>query len=180
MYASPFHSWIWHPYPYQSLPANTWAEVMHQQDPFGDEHFGAWFMYAPGSGVHFQLGQTIDFQEHNDAFSHFGAWGNEVLSKEAAAQNYDSIQFLAHIDHVNYQCDNYNTNSGLRYMGLEIVATRLVGTYSCGTKDGAPSEIRAGWHASRPCSCSNKLQYLNCQVNASHSNSSAVHNVVMV
>ena len=35
-------SWIWHPYPYKVLAANTntYVEVVHKSDPFGDEHFG--------------------------------------------------------------------------------------------------------------------------------------------
>ena len=37
---------------------------------------------------------------------------------------------MAHVDHVNYPCDTYNTHTpNLQYMGVEIVGTRLVGTY---------------------------------------------------
>jgi len=170
MYSPPFVSWIWHPYPYQAVAAHTWAEVMHKADPFGDESYGDWFMYSPGSGIYFDVGVTTSFQRHNDAYSQFGinCWNgcdwNEELSKSAASQGYDSIQFLAHVDHTNYQCDTYNTaNHGLDYMGMEIVAVKLVGTYSCGTARGAPSSIRTGWQASRPCRCSNRHEFLNCQ-----------------
>merc|ERR1711920_954840 len=89
---------------------------------------------------------------------------NEELAKAAAAANYDSVQFLAHVDHVNYQCDTKNTgNPGLDYMGLEILGTKLVGTYPCGGATGAPASIRAGWQASKPCDCDAKQQYLNCK-----------------
>ena len=42
---------------------------------------------------------------------------------QAAAAGYDSVQFLAHVDHVNYQFDTKNTGRpGFDYMGLEVVA----------------------------------------------------------
>lgn len=160
-------SFIWHPYPYSELVAKTWVEVFHEADPFGDEHFGAWFQYTPGSGIYFNLGKTISFAEHQDAYTHFGVKTgdfNEELSKAAAAQGFDSIQFLAHVDHVNYQCDTKNTkNAGLNYMGVEVLACKLVGTYSCGASSGAPSSIKAGWQASRACTCDNKHDFINCQ-----------------
>jgi hypothetical protein len=171
MYTPPYISWIWHAYPYSSVAANTWAEVMHKSDPFGDENYGDWFMYSPGSGIYFDVGVTIAFNEHGDAFQKFGIACdprvcdyNEELSKAAAATGVDSIQFLAHVDHVNYQCDTHNTgNAGLDYMGLEILAVKLVGKYSCGTPAGAPSSIRTGWQASKPCHCDNKHEFLNCK-----------------
>jgi len=143
---------------------------MHKADPFGDEEYGNWFMYSPGSGIYFDVGVTTSFQEHDDAFRHFAITCdpkkcdyNEELSKAAAAQSYDSIQFLAHVDDVNYQCDSHNTGKvGLDYMGMEILAVKLVGSYSCGTPAGAPSSVKTGWQASKPCQCDNKHEFLNC------------------
>jgi len=89
---------------------------------------------------------------------------NEGMSKAAAAQGFDSIQFLAHIDHVNYQCDTKNTGRvGLDYMGLEIVGAKLTGLHACAAQGGAPPSIRAGWQASRTCTCDNTVQFLNCK-----------------
>jgi len=85
---------------------------------------------------------------------------NEGVAKAAASAGYDSVQFLAHPDHVNYPCDSV---SGLSYMGLEVLATKLVGTYACGMKDGAPAVIKAGWKASRSCICDNNQKTTNCQ-----------------
>merc|ERR1711964_132523 len=86
-YSPTFTSWVWHPYPYTALPARSWVEIVHMADPFGDEHFGAWFNYAPGSGIYFNLESTIAFAEHSDAYAHFGIksgdW-NEELAKAAA------------------------------------------------------------------------------------------------
>jgi len=165
MYQSRFTSWIWHPYPFHALSANSWAEVTHQANP--DEHFGAWFVYAPGSGIYFNMGKTISFQEHGDANTHFGLKPEDrkdELSKAAAAKGYDSIQFLANVDHAKYPCDTTNTgNTGLDYMGLEILGCKLVGTFACG---GALSQsvIKAGWQASRACNCDNSEMFLNCGV----------------
>mmetsp|Transcript_120542 Transcript_120542/g.218963 ORF Transcript_120542/g.218963 Transcript_120542/m.218963 type:complete len:344 (-) Transcript_120542:43-1074(-) len=159
-------SWAWHSYPYQSEAENTWIEVMHQSDPFGDEKHGAWFIFTPGSGIYFNLGKTISFAEHNDAYEHFHVKGphyNQEMSQAAAAAGYDSIQFTAHVDHVNYPCDTHNTGRpGFEYMGVEIVGTKLVGTYACTASGGAPPTIKAGWHASRECICDNKNKFLNC------------------
>jgi hypothetical protein len=167
IYQSSAISWIWHPYPYQALAANTWAEVIHTADPFGDEHYGAWFMYAPGSGIYFYLGSTISFSHHRDSYSYFGVSQgdlNEQVSQAAATQGYDSIQFLAHVDHTNYPCDTGNTGTaGLSYMGMEILGTKLVGTYSCTFSGGAPDVIKSGWQASKACTCDNSKKFLNCQ-----------------
>ena len=52
----------------------------------------------------------------------------------ADGQGFDSLQFTAHVDHVNYQCDSHNTGKGgFDYMGFEIVGVKLVGTYACGS-----------------------------------------------
>jgi hypothetical protein len=67
MYAPPKTQWIWHAPPYTAF--SGWVEVTHQKDPFGDEHFGAWFLYAKGSGVWFQIGKVISFGEHYEAFA---------------------------------------------------------------------------------------------------------------
>ena len=166
-YQPPKVSWIWHAYPFSALAANTWVEVIHEEDPFGDEVHGAWMLYTPGSGTFFDIGRTISFAEHGDAYTHFRIAGgqdmNSAMSAAAAAAGYDSVQFTAHVDHVNYPCDTGNTGTpGFSYMGLEIVAVRLVGKYACGGVAGAPSSIRRGWAASAPCHCDNTKQFLNC------------------
>ena len=111
------------------------------------------------------VGVTISFAEHQDAYTHFNVQpNNEAMSQAAAAAGYDSVQFLAHVDHTNYQCDSYNTGrSGFDYMGLEVVAVKLVGTYPCGAPTGAPASMRSGWGATQPCTCDPKEQFLNCK-----------------
>lgn len=156
-------SWIWHPYPYGYAGANGWIEVMHQRDPFHDESIGAWFVYARGSGIYFYTGKTIVFKEHVDAYAYFnirgGNW-NEEMCQQAARSGYDSIQFEDRVDDVSYPCA---PGSNLRLMNIEIVGTRLTGTYPCTSSGGAPSVIRAGFAASRACVCDNRQSFLNCQ-----------------
>jgi len=158
--------WSWHPYPYTAFESHTWCQVMHERDPFGDEATGAWFMHTPGSGIYFDIGVTRGFNTHTGAYDHFGVSGsnwNEDLSKKAAAAGYDSVQFIAHEDHVNYPCDTHNTGTpNLRYMGLEIVGVKLVGSHTCTDAQGAPSSIRSGWHAANTCTCDNGKKFLNC------------------
>jgi hypothetical protein len=161
MYSPSSWTWVWQPPPYAPQAADTWAEVVHMKDPFGDENYGAWFLYAKGVNVWFNVGTTIALRKHRDGYKHFGASGNEDMCKKAAAQNIDSIQFTGHVDHINYPCDS---KVGAKFMNLEIVAVKLVGTYPCGTSAGAPSSIRAGWKASQACKCDNKETYSNCAV----------------
>ena len=105
--------------------ANTWVEVMHERDPFGDEHDGLWFLYAKGSGVWYNIGKTIVFDEHADAYRYFRVGGNEAMCRAAAAAGYDTVQFTEHRDTVNYPCTK-NPNPGkYPYMNVEIVAVKL-------------------------------------------------------
>jgi hypothetical protein len=159
-------SWVWHPYPYFGFP-HSWVEVIHERDPFGDESEGAWFLYAPGSAIYFNTGVTLGFPTHEEAYTRFGAVGpqwNDDLCQKASQQGYDSLQFTAHVDHVNYPCDTYHTGvPNLDYMNLEIVGVGLQGTYSCTSSTGAPSSVRAGWDARSACTCDNSQSYFNCK-----------------
>ena len=166
-YAPVHTSWIWHPPPYAAngpwvgpfAGRNGWVEVMHQKDPFGDEHHGCWFLFARGSGVWYQTGKYIEFPEHSDAYKHFNAHDNEGMCQAAAAAGYDTIIFLAHHDSTNYPCAK---QGGYPYMNVEIVATKLQGTYSCGaTLPPSSAVLRSGW-ATDECKCNNGLTRTNC------------------
>ena len=52
---------------------------------FGDEHYGAWFLHAKGSGVWYNIGKSITFADHGDAYNHFNAHDNEAMCRAAAA-----------------------------------------------------------------------------------------------
>jgi len=164
MYSPPNTAWIWHKPPYHAVESDaSWIEVIHRKDPFGDEHFGAWFLSAKGSGVWLHAGKSISFDEHDDAYSHFGVGhDNEAMSRAAAAQGFDTVIFLKHKDNTNYPCGK-EKQVDAKYMNVEVVAVKLKGTYACGTKHGSPSKdvLRAGWHSKR-CDCSNQYDDSNC------------------
>jgi hypothetical protein len=166
MYSPPRTNWIWHAPPYSELVGRGgWVEVFHLADPFGDEHHGLWFLYAKGSGFWYKLGKTITFGDHDEAYAHFNVPSNvdrnEAMSLAAAQAGYDTVQFIAHRDHVNYPCTKSKESPG-DFMNIEIVAVKLVGTYACGSKSGGTeSYFSSGWH-SKPCTCDNKLKISNC------------------
>ena len=106
--------------------------------------------------------------EHADAYAHFNAFGNEAMSRAAVAARYDTVQFTAHRDQVNYPCTS-TVGYKYPYMNIEIVAVKLKGTYSCGGCAGKPgcagfpddSVLRGGWH-DVPCKCDNSFEFSNC------------------
>lgn len=132
-------------------------------------------MYAKGSGIWYNLGETISYDEHSQAYSRFndgttGLNGNEELCVNGAKAGFDSIQFVAHKDPVQYPCDAKHTHGkGPPYLNIEIVCLSCVGTYPCMGEHGAPSSVRRGWkgpHDSEPkseCTCDNKADRLNCK-----------------
>lgn len=126
----------------------------------GDEHVGAWFFYARGSGIWFNTGKTIHFVDHGDAYKMFKANGNEDMSAKAAAAGYDSVQFLAHSDCEFKQC---RTNKGTATLNYEIVATKLKGMYSCTSQSGTSSLVRSGWQGANSCTCDNSQNDVNCK-----------------
>ena len=161
-YSSTDLTWLWHPVdspPYEGFLSDTIVEVTHHKDPFGDEHEGMWFLYAKGSGIFLHIGSTKVFNRHADAETFFGAKGNEDMCQKAAAQGYDTIQFIRHVDGINYPCAN---RIGAPWMNMEIVAVNLIGTYACGQAQGTAPALRAGWNGDKPCKCDPTNPNTNC------------------
>ena len=167
-------TWSWHPAPdgFEPLRANAWVEVLHKGG-INDEHVGAWFLSAKGSGIWFNLGVTVFFGDHADAWDFFGVAAlprdarNEALCANASAAGYDSVQFVRHTCPMMFgDClDTNNTN--LTYFNLEVVSTRLVGIHPCASADGASPLLRTGWprapETSGPCTCDNNAsEHLHC------------------
>ena len=144
--------WQTQPRPYAALPANTWVEVTHCADSQAQdlEMQGVWFYYAKGSGIFFNTGKTISFQDHDDAVKYFlNKDCSGDLKKEctkyfsdlikSASQSFDSIQFLNHADQ---RCGEN--------LSVEIIGLNGSGSLPC----GAGIELRKGWKASESCKCS--------------------------
>lgn len=167
MYSSKDLTWLWHLSCacYEGFDSNSLVEVSHAKDPFGDEHYGMWFVYAKGSGVWLNVGSTKIFDNHEDAFKFFGAKTtkavdiNEDMCQKATAAGFDTVQFIKHDDDVNYPCAK---PIGVPWMNMEIVAVSLTGTYACGSAQGTPSSLRAGWHGEKPCKCDPSNPNTNC------------------
>merc|ERR1712000_213201 len=118
---------------------------MHKAEP-KDERIGAWFLYAKGSGMWINLGRTIafsggDYYDHHEAEKFFNVTPDnsarhlrpdEVMSRNAAAAGYDSIQMLRGWPE---KCKGTPSDMG-GVMNYEIVSTRLVGATPCTSADG--------------------------------------------
>jgi len=159
--------WIYHKGPYTSLPNNTNVEVTHVTGGYPGEkeveEIGSWMYYAPGSGIYFNLGNTISFKYHSDSVKYFlkkkmpcpiynicKEYFSDVFTI-AKKQGYDSIQYLHHED---MKCGN---------SAIEIVDLHGVGAYPCGNK--TKFNITSGWKGENICKCDNKKQSMNCIVN---------------
>ena len=183
---SPEHlSWSWHPsnqtnplLPWTPFANATWVEVMHRLYA-SDEKTGAWFYFAKGSGIWLNIGKTIDFEAHANAYTFFNVTDNmatgglcaglvnittpnECMCYLAAAQGYDTIQFMKSAPQI---CPYSKTPSVQANMNYELVSTHLQGEYACTSPDGLSPLIRTGWLGSRQCTCnatSSPTQNLNC------------------
>lgn len=169
-------TWSWHnpqpnePWgPHSPILNGTWVEVMHRRYP-SDEKSGAWLFYAPGSGIWFNLGRSISFQSHGQAYAYFNAsykingtknnplcqnnvnitTYNECMSHVAASMGYDSIQFM---DSCPLSCSYNKTVLAVANMNYEIVAVKLQGMYTCITESGQSPFVRSGWRGDRACTC---------------------------
>jgi hypothetical protein len=162
----PGTTWVYHPPPFK--PLEGLVEVTHCADSFITtyETKGMWMYSAPGSGVYYDLGRTIAFNEHKDAVAHFLNRKCKDFSLlhgyieciddfsdliTEASKNYDSIQFLAHGD---MRCGN---------TAVEIMSLKNVGDYPCGNKSGK-GLFRSGWKGSRECVCDTTKLCLNCSL----------------
>ena len=130
-------SWIWHPRSdgFAALDAGEWVEIAHKGG-IPDEHVGAWFLAARGSGIWLNTGaKTVAFDDHVDAYAFFNVTNvtfkdrNEAMASRAVRAGYDSIQFVRHTCMMMYK-DCLNTSlANLSLFNIEIVATRLQGIH---------------------------------------------------
>jgi len=174
-------TWSWHPAPqgYAAFEAKSWVEVLHKGG-ISDEHVGAWFLYAKGSGIWLDLGTTIAFDDHPDGWSHFGVSHlerdrrNEAMCANASAAGYDSIQFVRHTCKKMYRdCLNESIPT-LTYFNVEIVSTKLQGIHACASANGTSPLLSTGWpqtaaetpglyDVSGACTCDNNASaHLHC------------------
>ena len=133
-----------------------------------DEKEGAWFYYAKGSGIWFNLGTTLAFETHSLAFEHFfnaterynktSHELNMMMCARAAKWGIDSVQFTKNAPQ---DCIGHNdTVEVVANMNYELVSTRLEGLYPCASATGRSPLLRSGWHAHNNCTCNNSAPVL--------------------
>jgi hypothetical protein len=157
------------PYTDGQFAANSWIEVMHGVGAgvIKDETIGAWFYWLKGSGIWYNIGKKISFNDHGNADSHFkskagkGLTRDEAMSKAAAAAGYDSVIYLGHSDVGT--CPHCCKSLGYKNILVEVVAVKLVGKFACAGPGG--SGVKAGWQGARACGCKDcgKSCFINCQ-----------------
>tara|TARA_B100000780_G_scaffold176004_1_gene123308 strand:- start:39 stop:635 length:597 start_codon:yes stop_codon:yes gene_type:complete len=176
----PNTTWSWHPAPdgFAPLEADAWVEVLHKGG-IEDEHVGAWFLTARGSGIWLSLGATIAFDDHEEGWRYFGVASltdsdpkvagflrNEAMSANASAAGYDSIQFVRHTCPMMYKGCLNTSLPDLTYFNREVVVTSLQGIHTCASADGSSPLLRTGWPQAgkgATCTCNNSAgDHLHC------------------
>lgn len=175
-------------YFYHQLPDHAWVEVVHNAgSTFNHETEAMWFSRARGSGVWFDVGKTIAFDTHTEAFNEYliessgpcqkvvpiknstdplaeGAVFENALSVCMRSKGYDSFQFRP---------DPYPVMQTFGMAGWsELASTKTAGHFTCGVESGGTANIfRTGWRATRPCDCDASQYLTNCRIeNASWHN----------
>jgi len=160
-----------------AVPANHWAEVQHVSFP--QDKDAAWYYLAFGSAVWWNVGKTRVFHDHANATDKllgtlckddaghakpateceqdFNLW-----FKKARELKLDSLQFTNHYD---CGCGAKGPSSWDKpFMHARLCNTEIIDVNGHGNAHGgcASATYKAGWAASRDCSCNGGLPYTNC------------------
>lgn len=125
-------------------PSHARVEITHCRAEDAVERGGLWGYRTVGSGVFADIGSTIAFAHHEDAWRHFAvsrAGGDtdwHVVYERARASGFDSLQFTGHWD---MRCGND---------AVEIV---FLGVKGVEAPCSSGLRLYAGWNGSRPCRC---------------------------
>jgi hypothetical protein len=134
------------------IPSNVWVEGTHSKvgtPQKGDEVHGAWFFYAPGSGIWLWTGKTKGFKNHDAGAKYM--CGHAM--HDAKDQDPKTAQCAA-----GKGFDTYTFQFSWK---VEIVRANGVGGYAC--SGSQPNNIfKSGWAASSPCNCVESKGYSNC------------------
>ena len=140
----------------KGMPSNSWVEIERGPDLIGGY---TWFYYMPGTGNWFDLGKTIVFNDHRQAFSMAAKEGVKfsdpvnggdadqlLLAEYFISKGYDTIQFTQRAEGIfKYEIFNLK-NKQLKDAGACIPGIKTRGNL--------------------PCDCSSSLKYLNCQTSS--------------
>ena len=168
---APYGVWI-HPRPLPACqPSNTWIEVIRLRELYEANDPFTWYYHAPGSGIWLNTGKTAciaDKQRDGNWFPQ-SATRNFLANSSSLASHgfvhqpglFASVNARQHRRDASF--DTLQRNGPYGNM-LEIVDLRPEAVQRCARSGGCTctSVLRAGWRASRPCRCDNKLDVLNC------------------
>jgi hypothetical protein len=134
------------------LGDNSWVEVERGQDKTGGY---TWFYYMPGTGNWFNLGKTIVFSDHHEAFRvaaedgvvfqdpiNGGDSDQLLLANYFIRKKYDTIQFTQRAENI-FKYEIFN----LKNKQTDSAAACIPGVKTRGNLE---------------CDCSSHLPYLNC------------------
>merc|ERR1712072_1622259 len=134
-----------------AFASNTWVEGLHCRT--GAEMHSAWYWYYPGSGIWIWSGTTDVFNHRSEAVDKYlgkGTWcsgfecGGKLFTTAKSKFGIDTVQYVAETD-------------GNTFMWIVCMG---VGRHTCGS---AQCQWKAGWAASRSCSCDQTARCQNCQ-----------------
>jgi hypothetical protein len=152
---------------------HTKVEVVHECCDGPNE--GLWMYLMPGSGVFFDLGKTIVFEQHGAACEYFGKLSgafttcpwiccapmNEFVWREARKQGYDSVQYM------DTWMGGSDTSS---YEVVDLASTLDQAAKSVATParkhcfgDESASRYTRGWSGQQACKCVTGAAWMECE-----------------
>ena len=157
---SMWHHTAWHvPLPISAAQSHQVIEVMRFPDQVGSSH---WFYYGKGSGIWINVGATIGFRDHQEAYEHFRVKGQfdgihtqqdeEMLADALRAHGYDSVQFM---------CAGENI---YKYEIMSVLSKQEI--------IGSPCVDIPTWGKDmQPCHCQADARTINCHTTPTESKS---------
>lgn len=175
-----------------AVPTSTWAEVTHTV--YSGDNGAVWFYMAVGSGVWYNVGNTITFGDHatavkfmlgrgcNDNSDHSSIPATECeldfveLWAKGKDMGYNSIQFLHHNDCLCGPEGPSSFEGFNRACPTEIVDLNGCDTTDC-EHDACIDGLKGGWEAKNDCACDSsfisELPAGNDPITAGYSNCGA-------
>lgn len=150
---------------YEPLPDNTWVEITHTAYP--TELSGYWVFRLRGTGVWYNIGKTIVFptpaeqnKVHQEAIAFLTHNCSKKPSKMWPQLESDIFGFCAR--EKGYDSIQFEPQAGQKKTGFfgitgvtEMLLVNIDGKYNCGVADASATPLRAGWMASKQCTCEN-------------------------
>eukprot|EP00747_Dinoflagellata_sp_TGD_P064655 gnl/TRDRNA2_/TRDRNA2_154001_c2_seq2.p1 gnl/TRDRNA2_/TRDRNA2_154001_c2~~gnl/TRDRNA2_/TRDRNA2_154001_c2_seq2.p1 ORF type:complete len:337 (+),score=2.75 gnl/TRDRNA2_/TRDRNA2_154001_c2_seq2:68-1012(+) len=154
-------------YTFPGWPSHSRVEVTHHADAMG-----GWMYHAVGTGVFYDVGRTIKFRKHGNAFRHFLGpdrashrtvpkrnalygkdckWTWASLRQTARRAGFQSIQFLNYVEGI-HKFEILDTGEALSGNTHQTTCPL----------PGSQRRFTSCWAGSQPCHCDKTFPVLNC------------------